>query len=379
MGQSKKQKRTKKNKKNAKLTEKRNEMDWAGLPPKVIEKIVGHAVKGDREKTEPKSNWYLMRVYKYGQVHQLWKEAICVSRNIFNSYPEFIESASQQVFVGEYGIGRPILPQPVIDGGYLQAVKSLGLWFVEPPRNFTLKSLCESLTVRNSVEHFNLKLQCNLPEKLSRQIVQLLTQLKKMRTIGISIEVGSQAQAKWLWQVMRVTVHTTSRPITINWDYADTGNSINWSFVNREERLDNGTIELFSVIGNAPTGFFNKLAQIDLLVVVLDDVFFLPENCFIEEAKAKRLQIYCDIDQENHVALMNRLQNDNVQRRRRAFKADTIECLVDVDGVNTVMNFENDAQVWEKIKEWLRKVFEGFAMQNMTQILQDLRMRQMSG
>merc|ERR1711892_871659 len=153
MGQSKKQKRTKKNKKNEKLTEKRNEMDWAGLPPKVIEKIVGHAVKGDREKTEPKSNWYLMRVYKYGQVHQLWKEAICVSRNIFNSYPEFIESASQQVFVGEYGIGRPILPQPVIDGGYLQAVKLLGLWFVEPPW-FDLKSLCESLMARNSVEHF---------------------------------------------------------------------------------------------------------------------------------------------------------------------------------------------------------------------------------
>ena len=168
-------------------------MGWAELPPDIIEKIVGYAANGDRKGhvfhgSSFPGNRYAMRVLKYGQVHPMWSEAIRLSRNIFQSFSKYDKSIPQQVSVGR--CGGPIVMQPFIRSGYLQAVKSLCLFF---DSGFDLKFIHDAIAARNSVEHFSVLIAAKLSEKVARQIIELLTRLTKMSLFNITIKVETQA------------------------------------------------------------------------------------------------------------------------------------------------------------------------------------------
>ena len=338
-------------------------MSWTELPPGVIEKIIGFAVKGDKKESEPNLNWYALRVYEYGKVHPTWKEAILSSRNIFQSNLEHEQAVDQSVFIAVGGDGRIVMPRQFIEDGYLQAVKVLTFWFEGSSRDFDLQFLYDSIAARNSVEHFSIIIGCQVPEKVERQIIQLVKRLKKMNFFMTTVQsLESQAQAEWLWQVMRVVIHTTSLPKKIHFNYEDTSNLIDWSFINRDERLDVGSIKRLVATCNTPLGFFDKLATIDTLVVGLGVEFWRQKNRFVEGTKAKRLVIECGLDLD--AALVSKLRNDN---SRRAFTVDTIECLVGENGnypVPSPRTFENDVEVWEKIKDWLLPIVDNYRLFN---------------
>ena len=168
-----------------------------------------------------------------------------------------------------------MIPQPFIDNGYLQAVKTLYLGFEQlfgNSRDIDLQLLYDSIAARNSVEQFTLNISCPFPEnvhfrKMACQIIKVLTKLKKMTLFTIGLTVKTQAQAEWLWHVMRVAVHTTSRQKTIDFRVKLTDNLVDWSFITRDEKLDNGTIKLLTANSKVPPGFFSHLSEIDTICV----------------------------------------------------------------------------------------------------------------
>ena len=348
-------------------------MSWAELPLGIIDKIVGHAVKGDKKENEPEMNWFALRVFKYGQVYPEWSEAIRLSRNIFQSFLKHDQSMRhqtnpQQVYIGVCG-GR-IFNQPFIESDYLQAVKALCLYFENNSRVFDLESINDSIAARNSVEHFSLIIKCQLTEKIASQIIELLTHLTKISSFNVTIKVETQAQAEWLWQVMRVAVHTTSRPKTIRFSICS-GKSFDWSFINRDKRLETGSIKEVLVICRSgswpPASFFSHLAEINKMRFTLVGLILWRPD-FLKATRAKRLQIECELHPTTYTALLNQLMLDGAPWRheeQQTFTVDTIECLVREDGdypVPQPRTFENDAEVWGEIKDWFMSTIENYRL-----------------
>merc|ERR1711892_468114 len=129
-----------------------------------------------------------------------------------------------------------------------------------------------------------------------------------------------------------------------------TGNPIDWSFINRDERLENGSIKKLIIKAKVPPGFFSNLAEIDTLCVSLSSRdFWFPANDWLKETKANCLRIECILGLGDHVNLLTVLRNGYIQK---TFKVKTVECLVTEKGdypVPQPMTFENDAEVWGKI------------------------------
>ena len=186
-------------------------MGWADLPLDITEKIIGHAVKGEKMKKKNStqgSNWF---------ANPIWKEAIRFSRTIFRPLP------SDDVFIGTRSDGTIVVPGPFIENGYLQAVKGLCLGL---GHNTNFQPVYDSIYERNTV------LSCTLiqqpgywnnvarnsfgAEETKRQIIDIFTRFKKMNQLTIEVHVDSQDQAIWLWELMRVAVHTNTRPKIIN-------------------------------------------------------------------------------------------------------------------------------------------------------------------
>jgi len=338
-------------------------MAWAELPPLVIEKIISFAVKGDQQGNESKENFYAKRVIKYGQVNPTWREAIRFSRNIFHCSFEDAEVMAQQLTIGVSPRGRVVLPKPFVDEGYLQAVKTMTLCLYSNSHDFDLPSIHSLMAARNSVELFSLSVHCQLPKKMACQIIKLLKQLKDMSFFMVQIKIETQTQAEWLWQVLQVAIHTTSRPKTVSLEFTHTGNSIDWSFINRNERLQNGSIKTlveYPTAPTVPTGFFSNLAEIDTISVILNDELFWHPR--LEKIKAKHLKISCCLRPDSFLFLLTRLLKDDNQR---AFKVDAIECLIMCDmefPVPQPKTFKNDAEVWVKMKDWFLSIVENYRL-----------------
>lgn len=395
MGQSKRQKcNKKKGKKSAKPAEKGG--NWAELPPNVIEKIIVHAVKGDKLETEPEFNWHALRVYKYGQVHPAWKDAICFSRNIFQcnvgTAEVFLQHHVFFVFGGNSDENN-LMPRPFLEDGYLQAVKAMAFFFNGKPRGFDLQILLDSIAARNSLEELNIIIARGIsPTELACHVIEMLTQMKSMTKFAIQIKVETQAQAKWLWKVMRLAVHTTSRPKVIvfkcldDWKgtglvgrHSATSDSIGWSFINHDERLKVGSIKELRA-DEAPDGFFDRLAKIDKLVVELDFDFWCPENRFLEETKARNLQIRVSLDDEGDCDTMyNKLRCEHTANKLQNIEVETVEYMVvgfTAGGGNNSFKsppFENNAEVWEKVKDKLLPIVDCQRVFNERQKQQQIR------
>ena len=358
-------------------------MAWVDLPLDIIEKIIDHAVKGEEKEVESEENWFAMRVYHYGCVHPSWKEAIRLSRTIFKvNWMDRSQVASKTVYVDN---GTIDLPRAFIEDGYLQAVQSLVLRF---HRDGDLKFIFDSLQTRNSIVRIELGVQSNatttysitenlqlmsvrrqLSEKTGRQLIDLVTRLTKMIGFTIYIRVDTQAEAEWLWQLMRVVVHSNSHPKGINFEILHSGRAaivpIDWSFTDDDERLDVGFIEkLFCT--SAPVGFFANLADIDKLQVKLDTEFWHSESkVFLADTKANHLEIICTLDQDtydqdNYWPLLNHLRS--VWFPSTSFNVETVVCLIDgdADHVQKSPIFENDAEVWQKIKDWFLPIVDNY-------------------
>ena len=84
---------------------------WVAIPLDIIEKIITHAVSGDKKDDEPVGNWYAERVRKYGKVCPSWKRAIILSRTIFQPGPNFRPPKRLTIC---YGLGQQSLSRKVI-------------------------------------------------------------------------------------------------------------------------------------------------------------------------------------------------------------------------------------------------------------------------
>ena len=80
--------------------------------------------------------------------------------------------------------------------------------------------------------------------------------------------------------------------------------TIDWSFINDDEKLDHGSIEELHA-NYAPIGFFSNLAKTDTLVAELFNSDFWLEGNRLLETKAKNLCIVCDLRPNVNLQLMD--------------------------------------------------------------------------
>lgn len=334
-------------------------MGWAELPLEIIENIIHHAAKGEKKTTKPcwwRDYDYANLIREYGQVHPSWKRAIIFSRTIFQRdkslpadelCPKRASSSDRQF----------------IEEGYLPAVQSL---YVDG--NFEL--IFDSLVERNSVEWLGLKFNRyteDFTEKTSRQVNKLLKLLSKAKQFEITIHIYTQNQAKWLWELMCLVVHTNHHPKTIKFNLQHHP-SVDWSFIVQEQQLDIGSISLLTFgYQNTPVGLFSRLANIDTVIVDLNSIL-RSGNAFVENIKASCLQINLDLKprwtnnyRRRFVSLLDDLLRDKSQP---SFKVKTVKCVVIMsDSSNRQMIlwlsrmenqqiFEADATALNKIKGW---------------------------
>ena len=95
---------------------------------------------------------------------------------------------------------------------------------------------------RNLIERLGLTV-CDLTGKTSRQINKFLKLLKKAKQFDITIRVfDTQKEAKWLWELINLVVHTNSHSKTVNLCFFDSIQSTDCSFVNPKQQLKIGLI-----------------------------------------------------------------------------------------------------------------------------------------
>lgn len=331
-------------------------MGWAELPLEIIDKIISYAVKGDKD-TEP---YFHKRICEYGLVHSSWKRAIIFSRTIFQR---------DKSLLPEQWCPKTVLAsnRQFIEQGYLPAVQSLAvnLEFCE-----NLELVYDFIADRNSIERLGLTVS-DLTRKTSRQINKFLKLLKKAKQFDITIRVfGTRREAKWLWELMTMVIHTNSHPKTINLCFFDSIQSTEWSFTRQNQRLNIGSIsKLIVSYHHPPAGLFSNMANIDTVIVELQSIL-RPGNAFVENVNANCLQIKYDLKPQwtnNHLGrLLCFLDQLNRDTSQPSFKVKTVKCVVIMsDSSNRPMilwlsrienqqTFEVDAMVWSKIKDWFR-------------------------
>lgn len=263
-----------------------------------------------------------------------------------------------------------MVPGPFIENGYLQAVKGLCLGL---GHNANFQPVYDSIDERNSV------LSCTVvhqqgywnnvarnsfgAEETKRQIIDIFTRFKKMNQLTIIVQIDTQDQAKWLWELMRVAVHTNTRPKIVNFIMTNFNRAaIDWSFINDDEKLDHGSIEELHA-NYAPIGFFSNLAKTDTLVAELFNSDFWLEGNRLLETKAKNLCIVCDLRPNVNLQLMDQivtlLRADNAQK---TFNVETVECCVvgDIKEALILPTFENDSSAWNKVKDWFLPMVKNY-------------------
>ena len=164
---------------------------WATMPPNIIERIIGHAVKRNSYYSYNSNEWP-MRVRNYGRVCTTWMTAVLESRSIFES--------NENHFIR---IGEPNTSELVRDG-FLGVVRGVCL-----SKNANDSHLELAWSNFNSILIEEYKL--DLPQKLSLQafecLIDMIKTSKKASIFKIEVNLASQREAQRLWVLMNTVTN----------------------------------------------------------------------------------------------------------------------------------------------------------------------------
>ena len=246
---------------------------------------------------------------------------------------------------------------PRNEEGYIQAVQSFEICSFFGNLELNHKAVAE----RNSIEWLRLNIHCNrMTEEKSRQINDFVKLLPKAKQFDIMItDVLTQNDAKWVWELMCLVVHTNNHPKKINYT-CESGPwvdrpSTDWSFISKAKRLDIGSIDELTIkYSDASFVLFSKLADIDTVIVDLETILEREYN-FPEDTKANRIQIKYELNYWIGYEELNQvLRMLCVGFSQRSLNFETIEgVIVNRDNGSTRQQvFKSDATAWNKIKDW---------------------------